>query len=73
MRGQVHGLEKIVIHGRRALQGEVYASGAKNAAVAVVPAALLIEGRCKIENLPDIKDTRVLEETLGQLGAVVSF
>ena len=69
----MHGLEKIVIHGRRALQGEVYASGAKNAAVAVVPAALLIEGRCKIENLPDIKDTRVLEETLGQLGAVVSF
>lgn len=66
-------MEKIIIHGRRALQGEVYASGAKNAAVAVVPAALLIEGKSRIENLPDIKDTRVLEETLSQLGAVVSF
>lgn len=66
-------MEKIVINGRRALHGDVYTSGAKNAAVAVVPAALLIEGKCRIENLPDIKDTRVLEETLGQLGAVVSF
>jgi len=69
----VHSLEKIVIHGRKPLQGEVSISGAKNAAVAVVPAALLIEGKCRIENLPDIKDTRVLEETLTQLGAVVSF
>jgi len=66
-------LEKIVINGRRALQGDVYISGAKNAAVAVVPAALLVEGKCRIENLPDIKDTRVLEETLSQLGAEVFF
>lgn len=66
-------MEKIVINGRKALHGDVYASGAKNAAVAVVPAALLIEGKCRIENLPDIKDTRVLEETLGQLGAVVTY
>lgn len=66
-------MEKIVINGHRALHGDVYASGAKNAAVAVVPAALLIEGKCTIENLPDIKDTRVLGETLGQLGAVVTY
>lgn len=66
-------MEKIVINGRRALQGDVYISGAKNAAVAVVPAALLVEGKCRIENLPDIKDTRVLEETLSQLGAEVFF
>lgn len=66
-------MEKIVINGRKVLQGEVFASGAKNAAVAVVPAALLIEGSCRIENLPDIKDTRVLEEALKQLGAEVAF
>ncbi|MEN6316376.1 MAG: UDP-N-acetylglucosamine 1-carboxyvinyltransferase [Clostridiaceae bacterium] len=66
-------MEKIVIHGRKPLHGDVFISGAKNAAVAVVPAALLIEGKCRIENLPDIKDTRVLEETLTQLGAEVSF
>ena len=66
-------MEKIVIHGRSALQGEVYASGAKNAAVAALPAALLIEGKCRIENLPDIMDIRVLEETLIQLGAKITF
>lgn len=64
---------KIVIHGRKALQGDVNISGAKNAAVAVLPAALLIDGRCRIENLPDIRDTRVLEDTLTQLGAKVIF
>lgn len=66
-------MEKIVIHGKKALHGDVYISGAKNAAVAVVPAALLIEGTCRVENLPDIKDTKVLEDTLTQLGAVVTF
>lgn len=66
-------MEKIVINGRKVLKGEVYTSGAKNAAVAVVPAALLIEGKCRIENLPDIKDIRVLEETLKQLGADVNY
>lgn len=66
-------MEKIVIQGRKPLRGEVFISGAKNAAVAVVPAALLVEGKCRIENLPDIRDTRVLEETLTQLGAEVSF
>jgi len=66
-------LEKIIINGRKLLQGDVYISGAKNAAVAVLPAALLIEGVCRIENLPDIRDTRILEDTLTQLGAKVTF
>lgn len=73
IRRRVQRLEKIVINGRKELHGEVYVSGAKNAAVAVVPAALLIEGKCRIENLPDIKDTRVLEEALKQLGADVTY
>ncbi len=66
-------MEKIVINGRKVLEGDVYTSGAKNAAVAVLPAALLIEGKCRIENLPDIQDIRVLEETLKQLGADVNY
>lgn len=69
----MHGLEKIVINGCKPLKGDVYISGAKNAAVAVVPAALLIDGICRIENLPNIRDTQVLEQTLEQLGADVSF
>jgi UDP-N-acetylglucosamine 1-carboxyvinyltransferase len=73
IRRQVHRLGKIVIHGRKTLRGDVYISGAKNAAVAVLPAALLIDGKCRIENLPDIRDTKVLEETLTQLGAKVKF
>lgn len=66
-------MEKIVIKGRKPLNGEVCISGAKNAAVAVIPAALLINGTCRIENVPDIKDVKVLEEALLQLGAEVSF
>jgi UDP-N-acetylglucosamine 1-carboxyvinyltransferase len=67
------GLERIIINGRKPLKGDIFISGAKNAAVAVLPAALLIEGSCRIENLPDIKDTRILEDTLAQLGAKVDF
>lgn len=66
-------MEKIVINGQKPLHGDVYISGAKNAAVAVLPAALLVDGKCRIENLPDIKDTKVLEEALKQLGALVTF
>jgi len=66
-------LEKIVINGRNPLNGEVYISGAKNAAVAVIPASLMVEGPVRIENVPDIRDVEVLEETLGQLGADISF
>jgi len=69
----VHRLEKIIIHGGRPLSGDVYISGAKNAAVAVVPAALLIEGVCRIENLPDIRDIQILEKTLSQLGAKITY
>lgn len=66
-------MEKIIIHGGRPLSGDVYISGAKNAAVAVVPAALLIEGVCRIENLPDIRDIQILEKTLSQLGAKITY
>ncbi len=65
-------MEKIVINGRRPLQGDVYISGAKNAAVAVLPAVLLVDGTSRIENIPDIRDARILGETLRELGAKIT-
>ena len=60
------------IIGGTPLQGEVTISGAKNAAVAILPAALLIEGVCRVENVPDISDVRILLSILEDLGAVIT-
>ena len=54
------------------LNGTVTISGAKNAAVAIIPAALLVDGVCRIENVPDISDVRILLEIIHRLGDVVS-
>ncbi len=51
--------------------GEVSINGAKNAAVAVIPAALLAEGKCRIENIPRISDVYNILELLREIGAVV--
>ena len=48
------------IHGGTPLHGSVTISGAKNAVVAILPAALLVNGPCRIENVPDISDVRIL-------------
>ena len=53
-------LTKYVIHGGKPLFGEIDISGAKNAAVAIIPAALLVDGVCRIENLPQISDVTLL-------------
>ena len=66
-------MEKYVIHGGTALHGAVEISGAKNAAVAIIPAALLVEGVCRIENIPQISDTDMLLTILAELGAKVSY
>ncbi|MBS1419509.1 MAG: UDP-N-acetylglucosamine 1-carboxyvinyltransferase [Firmicutes bacterium] len=66
-------MEKYVINGGTALHGEVEISGAKNAAVAIIPAALLVDGVCRIENIPQISDTDMLLTILTELGAKVSF
>ena len=71
--GKVLTVEKYVINGGTALHGEVEISGAKNAAVAIIPAALLVEGTCRIENIPQISDTDMLLTILAELGAKVSF
>jgi len=64
-------MEKYIIRGGSRLHGEVEISGAKNAAVAIIPAALMIDGICRIENLPQISDTVTLFHILESLGAVV--
>ncbi len=61
------------IRGGNPLEGSVTISGAKNAAVAILPAALLVKGKCRIENVPDISDVRVLLAILEGLGAKVSL
>lgn len=66
-------MEKYVIHGGSPLRGEVEISGAKNAAVAIIPAALLVDGVCRIENIPQISDADMLLTILSQMGCEVSF
>jgi UDP-N-acetylglucosamine 1-carboxyvinyltransferase len=65
-------LARYVIKGGNPLNGSVTISGAKNAAVAILPAALLVEGVCRIENVPDISDVRILLSILENMGAVVT-
>ncbi len=55
------------------LSGSVTISGAKNAAVAIIPAALLVSGPCRIENVPNISDVHILLSTLEGMGASVSM
>ena len=57
------------INGGRPLNGSVTISGAKNAAVAILPAALLVSGKCRIENVPNISDVRILLDILEGMGA----
>ena len=66
-------MEKIVIRGGKKLVGEVSISGAKNAAVAIIPACLLINANCRLENLPDIKDVILYLEILQNLGAEIKY
>ena len=65
-------MEKLLIEGGKRLSGQVRISGAKNAAVAILPAAILADkGTCIIDNLPDIEDINCLEEIIRNLGANV--
>ena len=66
-------LEKYVINGATTLHGEVEISGAKNAAVAIIPAALMVDGVCCIENIPQISDTDMLLTILKELGAKIRY
>lgn len=64
-------MEKFVIHGGKPLKGEVRISGAKNAAVAILPAVLLADSVCVVDNLPDISDVNTILSAMKCLGANV--
>ena len=64
-------MDKYVIHGERRLTGTVDISGAKNAVVAILPATVLANGVCRIENIPNIADVATALEILASLGANV--
>ena len=64
-------MTKYVINGGNQLRGTIEISGAKNAAVAIIPAALLVEGTCRIENIPQISDVSLILQILRDLGAEI--
>lgn len=64
-------LNKYQIQGGKPLHGTITISGAKNAAVAIIPAALLVDGVCRIENIPQISDVTLILQILQELGADV--
>lgn len=66
-------MEKFVIKGGKPLKGSVRISGAKNAAVAILPAVLLAQSPCIIENLPEISDVNCILNVMEQLGARVKM
>ena len=66
-------MEKLVIKGGTPLKGSVTVSGAKNAAVAILPAALLIDGVCTIDNLPNISDVKLYVKIIESLGAKIEW
>ena len=65
-------MDKFVIKGGRRLEGEVTISGAKNAAVAILPAVILSDEPCVVENVPYISDVRICIHILEEMGAEVT-
>ena len=65
--------DRMLVTGGHALEGQVRVSGGKNTAVAVIPATLLCDEPCTIENLPDIEDVHALADILKDLGAKVDY
>lgn len=66
-------MEKYIVNGGKSLHGEVEISGAKNAAVAIIPATILAQDRCIIENVPNISDVAILFSILKDIGAGVKY
>lgn len=66
-------MDKFIIKGNTRLVGEVNISGAKNAAIAIIPAALLINGVTTLENVPNISDVKITCDILNELGAKVTW
>ena len=66
-------MDKLLIKGGTPLKGTVSINGAKNAAVAILPATILINGKCKIDNLPNISDVKLCLDILESIGAKINY
>lgn len=66
-------MDKFIIKGGKRLCGEVEISGAKNAALAILAAAVIPDGVCRIENVPDIRDVRIMVQIIKETGAKVRY
>lgn len=66
-------MSQLIIKGGKKLKGDVAVNGAKNAAVAIIPAALLVDGVCEIENVPYIDDVIRVTEAINTLGVKTKF
>ncbi|WP_442902056.1 UDP-N-acetylglucosamine 1-carboxyvinyltransferase, partial [Faecalispora jeddahensis] len=64
-------MDKFVITGGNRLTGEVIVSGAKNAAIAIIPAAIMADDICRIENIPNITDVTAITRILYDMGAKI--
>ncbi len=66
-------MEKIMIAGGKPLRGTVQISGAKNSAIALIPASILAESTVILDNLPELSDVAIYVELLTELGAVIEW
>ncbi len=66
-------MEKLIIKGGNPLKGEVSITGAKNSAIAILPATLLCSGTCTLHNVPNIIDVKLSCEILEQLGSKITW
>ena len=66
-------MDKLLIKGGTRLCGSVAINGAKNSAVAILPATILIKGKCRIDNLPNISDVKLCYQILESLGAEITY
>lgn len=66
-------MDKFIITGGNRLTGEVTISGAKNAAVAIIPATILADGPCIIENVPNISDVSIMVRIMYEMGASIKM
>lgn len=64
-------MEQYIIKGGNPLVGEVVIGGAKNAALGILAAAIMTDGECLIDNMPNVRDTNVLLQAMEGIGATI--
>ena len=66
-------MDKLVVYGRKPLSGSVEINGAKNAVLPIMAAALLVDGKIKLNRVPDLRDTRTMIRLLDMMGVKTDF